>query len=105
MISWASLKVRKDLHYIYGNTRLWYIKKDIPTNTHLIKRNSLTLIFAVMHWMSELVRYNPQHFEKYMNSKQNWLLHEFIETALYHFVDEVSCEITGQDIMTTGYRK
>lgn len=98
-------KVRKDLHYVRGDARLWYIKKDIPTNNHIIKRNSLTLIFAVMHWMSELVRYNPEKFEKYMHSKQNWLLHEFIETALYQFVDEISCEITGQDIMSCGYRK
>lgn len=98
-------KVRKDLHYIRGDSRLWYIKKDIPTNTHIIKRNSLTLIFAVMHWMSELVRYNPEKFEKYMQSKQNWLLHEFIETALYQFIDEISCEITHQDIMASGYRK
>jgi len=98
-------KVREDLHYIYGDARLWYIKKDIPSNTHIIHRNALTLIFAVMHWMSELVRYNPQKFEKYMRSKQNWLLHEFIEKALYQFIDEISCEITHQDIMTTGYRK
>lgn len=98
-------KVRRDLHYIRGDSRLWYIKKDIPSNKHIIKRNSLTLIFAVMHWMSELVRYNPQKFEKYMRSKQNWLLHEFIKTALYQFVDEISCEITHQDIMSSGYRE
>lgn len=98
-------KVRKDLFYIYGNTKLWYIKKDLPNNLHVLKRSSLTLIFAVMHWMSELVRYNPKKFEKYMESKQNWLLHEFIEKALYQFVDEISCEITHQEIMPTGYRK
>ena len=98
-------KVRKDLFYIYGDTKLWYLKKDLPNNTHVLQRNSLTLIFAVMHWMSELVRYNPQKFEKLMESKQNWLLHEFIEKALYQFVDEISCEITHQEIMTTGYRK
>lgn len=98
-------KVRKELFYIYGNSKLWYIKKQFPNNPHVLKRNSLTLIFAVMHWMSELVRYNPQKFEKYMESKQNWLLHEFIEKALYQFVDEISCEITHQEIMSTGYRK
>jgi len=98
-------KVRKDIYYIYGPTKLWYLKKELPNNTHIIKRSSLTLIFAVMHWMSELVRYNPEKFEKYMNTKQNWLLHEFIENALYQFVDEISCEITHQEIMCTGYRK
>ena len=80
-------------------------KKRFAQQFTYIKRNSLTLIFAVMHWMSELVRYNPQKFEKYMESKQNWLLHEFIEKALYQFIDEISCEITHQEIMSTGYRK
>ena len=54
--------LRNMLHYIRGDSRLWYIKKDILTNKHIINRNSLTLIFAVMHWMSELVRYNPEKF-------------------------------------------
>lgn len=98
-------KIRKDLFYIYGDIKFWYLKKRLSSNTHILQRNLLTLIFAVMHWMSELVRYNPQKFEKLMESRQNWLLHEFIEKALYQFVDEISCEITHQEIMTTGYRK
>lgn len=98
-------KLRKDIFYIYGDSKLWYIKKDLKSNKHIIKRSSMTLIFAVMHWLSELVRYNPENFEKYMNSKQNWLIHEFIQKALYQFIDEISCEITKEEIMVTGYRK
>jgi len=97
--------VRKDLLYIYGNTRLWYLKKNIPSNSHIVKRNSITLIFAVMHWLSELVRYNPEKFAQMMRTKQNWIIHEFIDNALYQFIDELSCEITKTDIMTNGYRK
>ena len=88
----------------YGDKKLWYLKKSISGNKHIIDRNSPTLIFAVMHWLSELVRYNPAKFDKYMRSKQNWLLHEFIEKALHQFIDEISCEITHQDIMSTGFR-
>lgn len=40
-----------------------------------------------------------------MSSKQNWLLHEFINKALDQFVDEISSEITGEDTMCTGFRK
>ena len=97
--------IRKDLFYIYGDTRLWYIKKEISINNHFIRRNSITLIFAVMHWLSELVRYNPQKFESLMKTKQNWLIHEFVDNALYHYIDEISCEITKVEIMTSGYRK
>ena len=98
-------KIRKEIHYIYGDAKLWYIKKDISTNSHIIKRNSITLIYALMHWLSELVRYNPRLFDGYMKTNQNWLINEFIENALYQFIDEISCEITKKDIMTSGYRK
>lgn len=50
------------------------------------KRNPIlsypTLILAVMHWLSELVRYNPAKFDRYMQSKHNWCLHEFIEKSV-----------------------
>ena len=97
--------IRKDLLYIYGDTRLWYLKKDIPNNDHILRRNSITLIFAVMHWLSELVRYNPGKFAVLMETKQNWLIHEFVDNALYQYIDEISCEISKADIMTNGYRK
>lgn len=98
-------KIRKDILYIFGDARLWYIKKTILSNKNIIPRSSVTLIFAVMHWLSELVRYNPEKFERLMHTKQNWLIHEFVETALYQYIDEISCEITGADIMTSGFRK
>lgn len=98
-------KIRKNLYYIYSDKKLWYIKKNLKNNSHIINRSSMTLIYAVMHWLSELVRYNPEKFEKYMNSKQNWLIHEFLEKALQQFIDEISCEITKEEIMTTGFRK
>lgn len=98
-------KNRKYLYYIYGESKLWYIKKHIRGNEGLDESPSSVLIFSVFHWLSELVRYNPKLFSKYMNSKQNWLLHEFINNALDQFVDEIGCEITGEDIMCTGYRK
>ena len=97
--------MRKDLLYIYGDTKLWYLKKEISTNKHILERNSITLIFAVFHWLSELVRYNPEKFEKLMKTKQNWLIHDFVENSLSQYIDEISCEITENDIMVPGYRK
>lgn len=40
-----------------------------------------------------------------MKTNQNWLIHEFVDNSLYQFIDEISCEITENDIMTSGYRK
>lgn len=98
-------KIRNYLYYIYGESKLWYIKKEIAGNEDLLSAPSTVMIFSVFHWLSELVRYSPKLFNKYMKSKQNWLIHEFINNALDQFVDEIGCEITGEDIMCTGYRK
>lgn len=98
-------KIRHYIYYIYSESKLWYIKKVVAGNESLAEIPSAVLIFCVFHWLSELVRYNPKLFQKYMKSRQNWLIHEFIDKALNQFVDELSCEITGEDIMCTGYRK
>jgi len=84
---------------------LWYLKKELPSNTHIIDRSSITLIYGVMHWLSELVRYNPMLFNKLMNSRQNWLIKEFLDLGLQQFIDEISAEIACTNIMVTGYRK
>ena len=99
-----SEKVRKYLYYIYGERKLWYLKKEFSGDNPFAFIASPILIFCAFHWLSELVRYNPKLFSKYMRSKQNWLLHEFISNALDQFVDEIGCEITGEEIMCTGYR-
>ena len=62
--------IRKDLLYIYGDARLWYIKKDIDTNQHILKRNSITLIFAVFHWLSEAKNISGQTDADYHRSSR-----------------------------------
>ena len=97
--------IRRNFYYIYGTHMIWYIKKNLTKNSHLIDRNSMTIIYAVMHWLSEQVRYSPNIFEKLMQSKQNWLIREFIDIGLPQFIDEISSEITGANIMCTGVKK
>ncbi len=95
--------VRKHLYYIHGTSRLWYIKRSGNTNG-LIERSSLTITFAAMHKLSELARYSPTTLAQHFDSEHNWLLSEFINTALYQFIDEISSEITGQEFMIPGVR-
>lgn len=53
-------KVRSYLFYIYGESKLWYIKKQVAGNEDLEFAPSSVLIFSIFHWLSELVRYNPK---------------------------------------------
>ena len=98
-------KYRNLFYYIHGRSMLWYVKKSLPTNTHIVDRHSMTIIYGVMHWLSELVRYSPDTFNCIMSSRQNWLIREFIDMGLPQFIDEISSEITGANIMLPGYRK
>ena len=82
-------KVRKHIFYIQSPQRLWYLNRSGNIQT-LIDRSSLTITFAAMHKLSELARYSPMLLGKHFESKHNWLLSEFISTAPYQFIDEIS---------------
>lgn len=97
-------KIRDRLYYIASDRKLWYLKVAKNEDDPLAKAKQPLLIFPLLHWLSELVRYNPRQYQLLRTSKYNWLLHEFLSTALDQFIDEISCEITGNDIMCTGIR-
>lgn len=93
--------LRKDIYYINGGSRLWYIKRDgnIPG---LIQRNTMTIMFAAMHKLSEMARYKPDKLSKHFECQHNWLLSEFITSATTQFIDEISSELTGHEFMLPG---
>lgn len=96
-------KIRKNLFYIYGSTKLWYIKRKNGINGY-IEHTNLPLIFAAMHRLSELARYSPNVLARHFDSNYNWLLSEFISNSLTQFIDEISSEITGHEFMIPGIR-
>jgi len=95
--------IRKKLRYIYSPSNLWYIKRTNLKN-HIINRHTTVLIYAAMHRLSELSRYQPQTLEKHLESEHSWLLIEFINKSMLQFIDNISSEITGQDFRVTGFR-
>ncbi len=97
-------KIRRNFHYIYSTKMLWYIKKELPKNTHIVDRSSMTIIYGILHWLSELVRYNPAAFSRLLSSKQNWLIREFMDIGLNQFIDEIGSEITGVNVMCKGHK-
>lgn len=93
-------KIRKDLFFISGAKTLWYIKRTGVEN--IITRYTMPLIFAAMHRLSELSRYEPIKLSRHLESLHNWLLSEFISKATNQFVDEVASEISGDEFMVPG---
>ena len=97
--------LRSDFQYIRSNDRLWYLKRTAMASSDVINMNSMLITMAAMHRISEIVRYKPEQLEHLINSKENWLVHEFITLALDQFIDEIAAQITGQDIMGTGINR
>lgn len=95
-------KIRKEIQYINGPSTLWYLKRSGQPN--IIDRNSLTIIFASMHLLSELARYQPTVLYRHFEMKQNWLLSEFIKAAPSEFIDQIACEITNQHFLQPAIR-
>lgn len=94
--------IRRDILYIFGSNTLWYLKRrDQP---HTIDRHPLTIMFAAMHRMSELARYQPSVLYRHFEMKQNWLLTEFIQGAPFEFIDQIACEMTNQNFMQPAVR-
>lgn len=96
-------KLRLHLVYISASPDLWYLKRNVARTTRL-DRYGLTLIFAAMHRLSELSRYDPKGLTSYLQGKENWLLSEFIELAPGQFLDELVCEMTSLEFGLPGIR-
>jgi len=95
--------LRRQFQYIFGTKTLWYFKR---TNVaHVVDKSPLTIMFACMHRLSELARYEPITLEGHFRLSQNWLLNEFIQGATHEFIDHISCEITNQKFMEPAIRK
>lgn len=94
-------ELRRVVQYINGANTLWYIK---VSHSASIKRQSITLTLAAMHRLSEICRYRPTELLSFLNGQKNWLLSEFLNTSRNQFIDEVACEMTGQQIMMPNVR-
>lgn len=96
-------RLRLDVHYINGAQTLWYLK-GISRNPARIARYSVPVVFMAMHRLSEICRYNPISLTSLLEGQTNWLLSEFIQSALEQFVDEVASEITGEQFLVPNVR-
>lgn len=95
-------QLRRQSHYIFGPQTLWYAKRTGVQ--HIVDKSPLTIMFACMHRLSELARYEPITLAGHFRLGQNWLLTEFIQGAPIEFLDQISCEITDQNFMEPAIR-
>ena len=93
-------KYRNHFSYIAADKRIWYLKRDNDYNC-VSNLNSMIVSVAIVHRFSEIVRYKPEQMYRLLHSKENWLIHEYLSIVLDQFMDEISCEITKQEIMNT----
>ena len=91
-------KIRNRVIPIYASDNRWYLKKLVSGHDK-ISNSQLVLIFAAMHRLSELSRYDPIALAGHFNVNHNWLLSEFIRMAPNQFVYGMASEITGLEFI------
>lgn len=90
--------IRRRVVPIYSSENRWYLKKSVAGHDKLIN-SQLVLMFAAMHRLSELSRYDPIVLAGHFNVNHNWLLTEFIRMAPSQFVYGIASEITGLEFI------
>ncbi|HEA53417.1 hypothetical protein LCGC14_0720680 [marine sediment metagenome] len=91
-------QIRRRIVPIYASGNRWYLKKSVKGHDKIMN-SQLVLIFAAMHRLSELSRYDPILFGGHFKVNHNWLLSEFIKSAPNQFVYGVASEITGLEFI------
>jgi hypothetical protein len=87
-------QIRRRIIPIFASENRWYLKKSVAGHDNLANSQPV-LIFAAMHRLSELSRYDPIALSGHFNVNHNWLLSEFIRAAPAQFVYGMASEITG----------
>ncbi|WP_182869905.1 YaaC family protein [Rhodopirellula sp. JC639] len=90
--------VRTRIFPIYATKNRWYLKKAIK-NADVVSHSPLPIMFACMHRLSELSRYDPQRLARHLELQHNWLLAEFLGCAPAQFVHGIAAEITGDEFL------
>jgi hypothetical protein len=90
--------IRRRIAPIYASENRWYLKKSVKDHDKIVN-SQLVLIFAAMHRLSELSRYDPVLLNGHFKANHNWLLSEFIKRAPNQFVYGVASEITGLEFI------
>jgi len=91
-------QIRRRVLPIYSSENRWYLKKSVVGNNKLVN-SQLVLIFAAMHRLSSLSRYDPVSFAGHFNVNHNWLLSEFIRRSAGQFIYGIASEITGLEFI------
>ncbi|MFZ1180891.1 MAG: YaaC family protein [Herbaspirillum sp.] len=90
--------IRRRVVPIYSSENRWYLKKSVAKHDKF-SNSQIVLIYAAMHRLSELSRYDPIALAGHFNVNHNWLLSEFIRAAPNQFIYGMASEITGSEFI------
>jgi len=69
------------------------------THTTPIPMNEVLAIYAVMFYLSSLVRYRPNYLEALLNHKPAWLIENFVNSTPELFLRILVSKIIGTDFV------
>lgn len=77
----------------YGSDRTHYL--ILSKRVNLMSQEAMT--FAVVHHMSNMVRYRPQHAEKLRGTRYFWLFASRVDRACENFLLAMASRITREE--------
>ncbi len=86
--------VRRHVVPIVEPLNRWYLRRKAA-----MPRSELPLIYAALHRLSELSRYEALRLRAHLEAQHNWLVAEFLRVAPAQFVHLLASEITGKEFL------
>ena len=76
---------------------------DIPLifESSNVAMTEMLAIYAVMFYLSSLVRYRPDYLESILYTKPAWLIESFVESSASYFLRMMISRIVGRDLLLT----
>lgn len=90
------MRLRKWLVPIIAPTNRWYIRRPGAVGDDL---PLLVVLFALLHRLSEMSRYEATVLRTHLDSPEGWVLTEFLQVAPAQFINTVAAEITGLEFI------
>ncbi|MCW6681938.1 hypothetical protein NHG29_03520 [Aerococcaceae bacterium NML160702] len=79
-----------------GQKSRWYYKN--LNHSKAIDVSPLVIVYAIMHRLSELSRYEPKTLYDYLSNESSWVITEFIKISPFQFINGITSELTGEQL-------
>jgi hypothetical protein len=101
----TSVSYHELIDTLYPHYSEHYFKDDfdfditLRTDVGNIPMNEMLSIYAVMFYLSSLVRYRPDYLERILSDKASWIISSFVNSCILEFLKQMCSRIVDKVIV------